>query len=64
MRIAILTCCVLALALLALIGLSYMPGMSLKVAVSDVENGVVVQNAGDTLALCLSVCLKVYGSFN
>jgi hypothetical protein len=51
MRIAILTCCILALALLALIDLSYMPGMSLKVAVSDVENGVVIQNAGNTPCL-------------
>jgi len=51
MRIAILTCCILALALLALTGLSYMPGMSLKVAVTDIDNGLVIQNTGNTPCL-------------
>jgi len=51
MRIAILTCCVLALALLALTGLSYMPGMSLGVTVNDIDSGVMIQNAGNTPCL-------------
>jgi hypothetical protein len=51
MRVAILTCCVLALAFLALAGLSYMTGMSLKVAVTDIDNGVVIQNKGNTRCL-------------
>jgi hypothetical protein len=47
MRIAILTCCVLALVFLALIGLSYTPGTSLAVTVIDIDNGVIIQNVGN-----------------
>jgi hypothetical protein len=46
MRIAILICCVLALALLALISLSYTPGISFGFSVSDIDGGVVIQNTG------------------
>jgi hypothetical protein len=51
MRVAILTCCILTLAFLVLTGLSYMPGMSLKVAVTDIDNRVVIQNTGNTRCL-------------
>ena len=47
MRIAILICCILALALLALIGLSYTPGISGGVSVTDIDNGVIIQNLGN-----------------
>jgi len=47
MRIAILICCILALAMLALIGLSYTPGISLEVSVTDIDNGVIIQNIGN-----------------
>jgi len=47
MKIAILTCCVLALVFLALAGLSYTPGISLEVSVTDVDNGAVIQNVGN-----------------
>lgn len=45
MRIAILICCILALALLVLLGLSYTP--SLKISVTEVYNGVIIQNLGN-----------------
>ena len=51
MRIAVLTCCVLALALLVLTGLSYVPGMSLGVTVNDIDSGVIVRNTGNTPCL-------------
>ena len=47
MRIAILICCILGLALLALIGLSYTPGTSFGVSVTDIDNGVIIQNVGN-----------------
>jgi hypothetical protein len=47
MRIAILICCILALALLALIGLSYTRGISSEVSVTGIDNGVVIQNIGN-----------------
>jgi len=47
MKIAILICCILALALLALIGLSYTVGTSLEVSVTDIDNGVIIQNVGN-----------------
>ena len=46
MRIAILTCCILALAMLALIGLSYTPGFAAEVSVTGIDNGVIIQNVG------------------
>ena len=46
MRVAILICCILALALLALVGLSYTPGISFGFSVSDMDGGVVIQNTG------------------
>jgi hypothetical protein len=53
MRIAILTCCILALALLTLIGLSYTSYTSYTVVISSevcvtgVDNGVMIQNVGN-----------------
>jgi len=47
MRIAALVCCSLALAMLALIGLSYTPGTSFEVSVTDIDNGVIIQNVGN-----------------
>ena len=47
MKIAILICCFLALALLALLGLSYTPGTSFGVSVTDIDNGVIIQNIGN-----------------
>jgi hypothetical protein len=46
MKIAILICCILAL---ALIGLSYTPGISLEVSVTDIDNGVIIQNVGSVV---------------
>jgi len=46
MRIAILICCILALALLVLIGLSYTWGISSEVSVTGIDNGVIIQNVG------------------
>jgi hypothetical protein len=51
MKIAILICCILALALLALLGLSYTPGTSLEISVTEVDNGVIIQNAGNVACL-------------
>jgi hypothetical protein len=54
MRIAILICCILALALLALIGLSYTlytVVISSEVCVTGVDNGVMIQNVGNTPCL-------------
>ncbi len=47
MRIAILICCILALALLALTGLSYTWGISSEVSVTGIDNGVIIQNVGN-----------------
>lgn len=47
MRIAILICCILALAVLALIGLSYTAGISPQVSVTGIDNGVMIQNVGN-----------------
>jgi len=47
MRIAVLICCTLALALLALIGLSYTPGTSLEIFRTELDNGVIIQNVGN-----------------
>jgi len=51
MRIAILICCILALAMLALIGSSYAPGISGGVSVTDINNGVIIQNVGNVPCL-------------
>jgi len=51
MRIAVLICCILALAMLALMGLSYTPGTSFGVSVTDVDNGVIIQNVGNVACL-------------
>jgi len=51
MRIATLVWCVLALALLALAGLSYTPGTSFGVSVTDIDNGVIIQNVGNVACL-------------
>ena len=47
MRIAILIYCILALVFLSLIGLSYLPGTSFEVSVTDIDNGVIIQNVGN-----------------
>ena len=47
MRIAILICCIVVLGVLALIGLSYTAGISLGVSVTDIDNGVIIQNVGN-----------------
>lgn len=47
MRIAILICCILALVFLALTGLSYTPGTSLKISRTELDNGVIIQNIGN-----------------
>ena len=47
MKIAILICCILALALLALLGLSYTPGTSLEISRTELDNGVIIQNVGN-----------------
>ena len=47
MRIAILICCILALAFLALTGSSYTPGTSLKISRTELDNGVIIQNMGN-----------------
>jgi len=51
MRIAILICCILALALVALTGLSYMPGTSLRISRTELDNGVIIQNVGNVPCL-------------
>jgi len=51
MRISILTCCILALALLGLLGLSYTPGFAAEVSVAGIDNGVIIQNVGGTPCL-------------
>jgi hypothetical protein len=47
MRIAILTCCVLALVFLALAGSSYVAGIPSEVSVTGVDSGVIIQNVGN-----------------
>lgn len=47
MKIAIVICCILALALLALTGLSYTPGTSLEISRTELDNGVIIQNVGN-----------------
>ena len=47
MRVAILICCILALAMLALTGLSYIMGIPLEVSVTGIDNGVIIQNVGN-----------------
>ena len=47
MRIATLVCCVLALALLALAGLSYIAEIPSEVSVVGIDNGVIIQNVGN-----------------
>jgi pyruvate/2-oxoglutarate/acetoin dehydrogenase E1 component len=59
MRIAILVCCILALALLALIGLSYMAEIPSEVSVTGIDNGVIIQNVGNTP--CVVVVNSVEG---
>jgi len=51
MKVAILICCILALALLALLGLSYTPGTSLEISATEVDNGVIIQNVGNVACL-------------
>ena len=51
MRVAILICCILALALLALLGLSYTPGTSLEISVTELDNGVMIENVGNVACL-------------
>jgi len=47
MRIAILICCILALAMLALVGLSYLAGIPSEVSVTGIDDGVIIQNVGN-----------------
>ena len=51
MKVAILICCILALALLALLGLSYTPGTSLEISVTELDNGVMIENVGNVACL-------------
>ena len=52
MKVAILIfCCILALALLALLGLSYTPATSLEISVSELDNGVMTDNTGNVEGL-------------
>ena len=51
MRVAILICCILALALLVLIGLSYTPGTSFGISRTELDNGVIIQNVGNVACL-------------
>jgi hypothetical protein len=53
MRIAILICCILALAFLALIGLSYIAEIPSEVSVTGIDNGVIIQNVGGTPCLVI-----------
>jgi hypothetical protein len=48
MRAIFLICCILVLALL---GLSYTPGTSLEISVTEVDNGVIIQNVGNVACL-------------
>jgi len=48
MKIAILICCILAFALLALTGLSYMAEVPSEVSVTGIDSGVIIQNVGNT----------------
>lgn len=60
MRIAILTCCILALVFLALASLSYVAGIPSEVSVTGIDNGVIIQNVGNTRCvddLCFSIWL-------
>lgn len=47
MKIAILICCILALASLALTSLSYTAGTSLEISRTELDNGVIIQNVGN-----------------
>jgi hypothetical protein len=53
MRIAILICCILGLAMLALMGLSYIAEIPSEVSVTGIDNGVIIQNVGNTPCLVL-----------
>jgi hypothetical protein len=53
MRIAILICCILALATLALTGLSYIMGIPSEVSVTGIDNGVIIQNVGNIPCLVI-----------
>jgi len=46
MRVAILVCYILALAVLTLTGLSYMMGIPSEVSVTGIDNGVIIRNVG------------------
>ena len=46
MRIGILICSILALAILVLTGLSYIMGIPAEVCVTGIDNGVIIQNVG------------------
>ena len=51
MRIAVLICCILALAMLALTGSSYTPGISFGISRTELNNGVIIQNVGNVPCL-------------
>jgi hypothetical protein len=51
MRIAILICCVLGLAMLALIGLSYIAVSPAGVSITGTDDGVIIQNVGNVPCL-------------
>jgi len=59
MRIAILVCCILALALLALTGLSYIAEIPSEISVTGIDNGVLIQNVGNIP--CLVVVDSIEG---
>jgi hypothetical protein len=51
MRIAVLICCILALAMLALVGLSYIAVSPAEVSITGIDNGVIIQNVGNVPCL-------------
>lgn len=53
MRIAILICCIIALAMLALVGLSYIAGSPAEISITGIDNGVIIQNVGNVPCLVI-----------
>jgi hypothetical protein len=47
MRITTLICCILGLAMLALVGFSYIAEIPSEVSVTGIDNGVIIQNVGN-----------------
>ena len=51
MKATFLICCILVLSLLGLLGLLYTPGTTLEISVTEVDNGVVIENVGNVACL-------------